>query len=280
MFIISQSQMPHPRLRTVGNAEQKRTYERSDIHANWEAIYRKNPYLDRLNDKLLDRILQTVPVSSNAVFLDAGCGTADHSIRIAKRGYHCIGVDISEWVLAQAAKNVSEARVQEKVELHCQPLEKLQFADRSFEFIHCRGVLMHIPNWEVALENLCRLLKPGGGIAILENNQSSVELLMVRAARLATSRESTMFKTEGGLEFWSDEGGTPFVVRYANIPYLTRKLRTLGVRPIVRFATHFIDVGRLPACLRNMGAKFNYGWVRLHLPAGLSGGSALIGVKQ
>jgi ubiquinone/menaquinone biosynthesis C-methylase UbiE len=264
----------------IGTEDQKCTYERSEIHERWEAIYRKNPHLDRLNEKMLDRILRVLQVPSNAVFLDAGCGTADHSIRIAKRGFRCIGVDISEGVLAQAAKNVVEARVQEQVELHCHALDKLPFVDGSFDVIHCRGVLMHIPDWEVALRSLCRVLKPGGGIVILENNQSSLELLMVRVARLITSRESAMVKTQSGLEFWSDEAGTPFVVRYANVSYLKKKLQMFGIRPIATFGTRFIDVGRLPPYLRSIGAKLNYGWVRLRLPASISGGSALIGVKQ
>jgi ubiquinone/menaquinone biosynthesis C-methylase UbiE len=265
---------------SAGNPEQKRTYERADIHEQWEAIYRNNPDLDRLNEKILDRIQGVLQVPPNAVFLDAGCGTGDHSIRIAKRGFHCIGVDISEWVLAQAAKKIEKAGVQEKVALQCHALGRLPFSDGGFDVVHCRGVLMHIPRWEVAVQDLCRVLKPGGGIAILENNQSSLELLLVRIGRRVTSRKSTMVNTRGGLEFWSDEGGNPFVVRYANIRYLENHLRTCGIQIVARFGTGILDMGRLPPHFRYIGAKLNRGSVRLRVPARLSGGNAIVGIKK
>ena len=38
-------------------------------------------------------------------------------------------------------------------------LEALPFGDRRFDLVHCRGVLMHIPDWQAALRELCRVIK-------------------------------------------------------------------------------------------------------------------------
>ena len=47
---------------------------------------------------------------------------------------------------------------------------------------------MHVPDWERALTNLCRVLKPGGRIVILESNHKAVEMLLVRSVRALFKR--------------------------------------------------------------------------------------------
>lgn len=264
----------------MNDVSQKCTYEHPEIHQRWETIYRNNRYLDLVNEAILNRIVKILKVPTTAIVLDAGCGTADHCIRMAKRGFRCVGVDISEWVLAQAAVKVAEAGVQDKVELRCHALDKLPFENNSFDVVHCRGVLMHIPDWEAALQNMCRVLKPGGGIAIFENCASSVESLIIRVARCVTNARSSMVKTAGGVEFWSDEAGTPFVVRYARISYLVEQLGAFGISSRGRIGTRFLDIGRLPSQLREIGAKLNCAWMTLRIPAFLSGGNVVLGIKQ
>src|SRR5438132_2886024 len=148
----------------------KGTYEQPEIHEKWESVYRRNPLQDKLNDRLMDRIVARLGLEPNALFLDAGCGTGEHSIGIVRRGFRCVGVDISESVLAKARNNVVRHALDTMVEFRCESLENLSFSDSTFDAVHCRGVLMHIPSWEKAISNLCRVLKPGGKIVIMESN--------------------------------------------------------------------------------------------------------------
>jgi ubiquinone/menaquinone biosynthesis C-methylase UbiE len=136
----------------------KQTYEQDEIHSRWESVYRSPPILKRFNDRVMDRILKELIVPRNALFLDAGCGVGDHSLRIADRGYRCIGVDLSESVLAIARKNAASKSPSSRAYFTCQALEDLGFEDDTFDAVHCRGVLMHIPQWEGALASLCRVL--------------------------------------------------------------------------------------------------------------------------
>ena len=269
---------PHPEdaRRSVLTA----TYEAAEKHERWESIYRGHALQDRLNDRIMDRIMAHLRPPANAYFLDAGCGVGDHSIRIAKRGYRCMGLDISHSILKQAAVNVTKQGLTDRITVSSQALENLGLPDNTFDCVHCRGVLMHIPEWEKGLAHLCRVLKPGGRIAILEANDASTDAAFVRLARAVMKRRSKMIRTAAGLEFWSEDNGVPFVVRMAKVSFLVRKLQELGVRTIARFATEFLDLGRFPSHrLKNAAVAVNRFWFSLHLPAIPSAGNAIVGEK-
>jgi ubiquinone/menaquinone biosynthesis C-methylase UbiE len=228
----------------------------------------------------MDRIFHYVAPPAGALFLDAGCGTGDHSIRIAQRGYECFSVDISETVLRRAEKKIEQQAAGSKVHLSCQALENLAFAENTFDCVHCRGVLMHIPDWQAALANLCRVLKPGGKIVIVEGSKASLDAVIVQLGRLVMKRQSRLVETAGGLEFWSNVKGSPFLVRMANINYLVRQLNALGIRHKKSFTTEFLGIGRVPAgIVRNSVITSNRLCFALHFPSFLSNGVALIGEK-
>jgi ubiquinone/menaquinone biosynthesis C-methylase UbiE len=257
------------------------TYEKDEIHDRWEAVYRGNPLQDRFNDRIMHRIMKYLRTPPNALFLDAGCGSGDHTVRIARTGCRCIGVDVSEKILRRAKARISETGLSSRVSLTCQALEDLAFASNSFDAIHCRGVLMHIPAWEKALEQLIRVLKPGGRIAILELNHQSLESWIVRQIRRFLATQSRMVETEAGLEFWSDEGGKPWLARVANLRRLAQQLRHLGVEMNIRKASEFWDINRFPAgVLRNAIIRFNVLWFLLGLPARVSSGNLILGEKH
>ncbi len=161
-------------------------------------------------------------------------------------------------------------------------LERLSFADNTFDAVHCRGVLMHIPRWDAAVAELCRVLKPGGRIAIMENNTVSLEQVLrhVAAKELRPSR-ARLVDTPGGIEAWSDENGEPFVVRTARISALAAELARHGVNVRAQWSMEFWGIGRFPAgFLRNSAIRFNHAYFALGLPAGLSMGLCLIGEKR
>jgi ubiquinone/menaquinone biosynthesis C-methylase UbiE len=188
------------------------TYAQEKIHSHWESVYRGHPILNRSNDKCIDRILKHLNPPRDALFLDAGCGIGDHSLRIADRGFRCRGVDLSEIVLKTARKDAVQRGLAFRTSFVCQSLEDLAFDDDTFDATYCRGVLIHIPQWEKALANLSRVLKPRGRIAILEGNHRSLEIAIVLLVRKIQDTNSKMIKTDAGFEFWSEMNGLPFVV--------------------------------------------------------------------
>jgi len=259
-----------------------KTYAKSQIHDQWEAVYRGNALLDKLNDLIMDRIMGCVRPPRGGKVLDAGCGIGDHTARIARRGYECVGIDISPSILQRADEKIRALGLSSRVRFVCQALEDLSLAGDVFDVVHCRGVLMHIPDWKAALKSLCGALKPGGHIVILENNVKapySRAYLLVRRL-LRGSVASRLIEAEGGSELWTDENGTPFVVRIANIEALNDALRDFKVQPVQRFATSLVAVEQLPAgWLRDAAILVNTAACGLRVPAAICKGNAIIGRK-
>ena len=137
-------------------------FQNPRIHDSWESVYPANPLQRSLNDRMMKRFLRYIQIPVAGRVLDAGCGVGDHTIRLAREGFHCVGVDISEHVLQQARRQAQALGLSSNTRFVQAGLEDLQDLDPGFDAVHCRGVLMHIPRWRAALAELCRLLKPGG----------------------------------------------------------------------------------------------------------------------
>jgi len=245
----------------------KDTYELPQIHDKWETIYRDNPIGDRLNDRVLSDALKTLEVPNNSLFLDAGCGVGDHSIRLCRFGLRGVGIDISETILQRAQERAKKAGVgSEHLTFRSGCLDALPFADGSFDLVHCRGVLMHIPDWQVALKELCRVVKPRGSLIVFENNSRSVEIKLVKLLRLVRKSQYKTKITYGGIEDWSTQYGQPYVGRVANHKSLQAEMETYGLKLIGKRAVTIIDIGRVPASVRNYLIQLNGLYYRSRLP--------------
>ena len=261
----------------------ERTYSNSQIHDRWEALYRGNRLLDALNDRVMHRILRFIQPPRGAKVLDAGCGIGDHTARFAHAGYECVGIDISPTILQKADAKIRALGLTSRVRFVCQPLEDMALAGELFDVVHCRGVLMHIPDWKAALKRLCDTVRPGGHIVVLENNVKSLysrAYLYVRwlhRHRVA----SRLVETEGGAELWTTTDGTAFVARIASIDALNEALREFGVIPLHRFTTSLVGIELLPAGrLRNAAIRVNTAACMFRIPPMISKGNAVIGRKQ
>src|SRR5262245_46763356 len=103
----------------------------------------------------MDRIMDYLRPRPGARFLDAGCGIGDHTARIARRGYECVGMDISPTILEKAEERMRAFGLSSRVRFTRQALEDMSLSGELFDVVHCRGVLMHIPEWKTALRSLC-----------------------------------------------------------------------------------------------------------------------------
>jgi ubiquinone/menaquinone biosynthesis C-methylase UbiE len=70
------------------------------------------------------------------------------------------GLDIDEELLVEAADNLREHGT--KAELHCGDVRQMPFADEAFDVIIDFGTLYHIARSQAALDEIARVLAPGG----------------------------------------------------------------------------------------------------------------------
>src|SRR5213594_2433459 len=134
---------------------------RPEIHQRWERDYRSTDN-ESFYEQGFDYILRVLKPSPGATFLDAGCGSCAHSVRLARRGFNVRAVDFSESALAMAEDYVNSKELQDQIILGRESLLELSFLDETFDYVLCWGVLMHIPEVERAVSELSRVIKPGG----------------------------------------------------------------------------------------------------------------------
>jgi len=101
--------------------------------------------------------------------LDLGCGEGRHAITAYLEGaVHIVGLDLSSNDLNTAKERFREFAVDDENRsvafLRASGLQ-LPFADASFDKVICAEVLEHIPDYQSVLDEIHRVLKPGGVFA-------------------------------------------------------------------------------------------------------------------
>ena len=103
--------------------------------------------------------------------LDIACGTGDFALAQARRMHpdsHITGLDLSEGMLAVMREKVAKAGLEGRISCEQGDSEAMRFSDGSFD---CATIAFGIRNFshrEAALEEILRVLKPGGRLVILE----------------------------------------------------------------------------------------------------------------
>ena len=103
---------------------------------------------------------------------------------------------------------------------------------------------------------------------LCEGDRRSFEAYAVRMVRSLHESKSRMDETEGGLEFWSESDGKPFLVRKADLDHAEKEMRRHGLEPLFRRSIFLIDLNRLPARFRGLGITLNKLWFKAGLPKG------------
>jgi len=252
------------------------TYRDPEIHNNWRRVYHANKAQSRFDDSVYDWLFVTLQPRGR--WLDAGCGPGEHSVRIARStGADVLAIDISPVALKLASETVQPQTVDRKINLERYALEELPPSLRV-DNVHSRGVLMHIPKWRSALDSLCCCIRNGGYLVLFENNHLSIEMLLVRAIRCFQHRRSKMIHADGGVEFWSEENGKPFVVRAASIDVLVTAMKSQGIELVLRRSASLFDINRVPSSMRSAVVALNRIWFRWNLPFG--SGVILVGRRS
>ncbi len=104
--------------------------------------------------------------------LDIATGTGDFAIQaLSLNPDKIIGVDISSGMLEVGKKKIEKQGLQHKIELRLGDSEKLDFPDGHFDAITVAFGVRNFEDLKKGLENMYRVLKPGGKVVILEFSQ-------------------------------------------------------------------------------------------------------------
>jgi demethylmenaquinone methyltransferase/2-methoxy-6-polyprenyl-1,4-benzoquinol methylase len=131
--------------------------------------------LDRLWRARVAKLLQPILGRPDALVLDLCCGTGDLAFALARGGQaRIIGADFAHTMLVRAKEKspASVSGAQNNAPIPLPFLEadalRLPFADASFDLVTTAFGFRNLANYEAGLQEIQRVLKPGGTVAILE----------------------------------------------------------------------------------------------------------------
>jgi SAM-dependent methyltransferase len=110
-----------------------------------------------LDGPVLAEILDGLPVGAA---LDAACGTGRLTPHLVERGHQVIGVDQSAEMLAIARQRLPE------VTFRLGDLHDLPVGDGAVDVVLCGLALAHVPDLRPVMDELARVLRPGGHLLI------------------------------------------------------------------------------------------------------------------
>ena len=127
-------------------------YATSDVHAAGES-------LSLLVDLLRPR---------GGRMLDVATGAGHTALAFARHVDSVVASDVTEQMLAAVRRLASERSIR-NVETVQARAEELPFSDGSFDIVTCRIAFHHFEHQRSAIEELSRVLKPGGILGFTDN---------------------------------------------------------------------------------------------------------------
>jgi SAM-dependent methyltransferase len=160
-------------------------------YASEERLAKRNAAYSRLVQGVSaeDAAYEAVAEVSPARVLEVGCGTGVFAERVVRGvGAEVVALDISARMAELTAARDIDARVGD--------VQSLPFDDGSFDCAVANWVLYHVPDVDLAVRELHRVLRPGGRLV---------------AATLGVDHMGEMWRLLGGeptagLSFWSENG--------------------------------------------------------------------------
>jgi ubiquinone/menaquinone biosynthesis C-methylase UbiE len=135
----------------------------------------------------------TAPLPDGADVLEVAPGPGFLSVELAREGrVHVTAVDLSHTFVGIAADNARRAGV--RVDVRHGDAGDLPFADRSFHLVVCQAAFKNFPKPVAALDEMHRVLRPGG-VAVIDdmNHEATRDDIDQEVAAMGVSKPNAAF---------------------------------------------------------------------------------------
>src|SRR5439155_3057000 len=120
-------------------------------------------YADGSAERIRDAIAAYTGAGRDTRFLELGVGTGRIALPFIRAGYDYTGVDISAAMMARlAGKLAGDAGAAYRYQLHEADITALPFEAARFDVIIAVHVLHLVEDWQRAVQEARRVLRPGG----------------------------------------------------------------------------------------------------------------------
>ncbi|MBN2738218.1 MAG: ubiquinone/menaquinone biosynthesis methyltransferase [Spirochaetales bacterium] len=127
------------------------------------------------------RLIRMLPLVSAPRVIDLACGPGDICFLIARKYKmaRVIGVDLNQGMLEKAEENLKKSypRFRNRITFKKGDMNHLEYVDSSFDVLTGSYALRNAPDLGSTLDEIRRVLKPGGTAAFLDFSKSHLVLL-------------------------------------------------------------------------------------------------------
>ena len=179
--------------------------------------------------------------ASDLDVLDVGCGQGVDLIRYAQAGARVTGLDLTPRHVALARAHLGALNLPGVVVEG--DAEEMPFADSSFDRVSSNGVLHHTPDFQKALAEIERVLRPHGEVRVILYNRRSLhywlwQVLYEGVAKGGLRRERSMPAVlSAGVERTSI-GARP-LVRVYSPREVANRMKRAGFGEVTTVVRHF-----------------------------------------
>jgi ubiquinone/menaquinone biosynthesis C-methylase UbiE len=150
----------------------------TDEASYWEEIYQSEGVKEFVHQQRLRLTLhmidQICPLAGSRV-LDVGCGAGIAATTLAERGYIVDAIDPVEAMVDLTCARAKKCGVESRLKSRLGNVYSLPFADNTFAIVVAMGVLPWLASVKEPLNELRRVLQPGGHIIVTVDNKWALE---------------------------------------------------------------------------------------------------------
>ena len=180
--------------------------------------------------------------------LELGTGMGVDHVRFARAGARLAGVDLTPLHLeVTAARLRTEGLASDLVRADA---ERLPFSEASFDHVYSCGVLFLVPEIQRAVDEIHRILRPGGEVLVMLYHKSSLCYYLRTLAFAGLVWGDLLYLTRQRLVDWSADGLNYPIIRLhsgSQARWLFRRFRDVELAVRTLTAADFPVIGhRLP----------------------------------
>jgi SAM-dependent methyltransferase len=134
------------------------------IHGTEPSEQERLTALNRMTNAAFVRFLD-VPAGARVLEVGSGLGLLAVEVASAAESVHVVGIEMSSDQIAAAATSP-------RVTYRNGDAHTIEFPDASFDIVYARYLLEHVSQPEVVMREMRRVARPGGRVAVCENDIS------------------------------------------------------------------------------------------------------------
>jgi demethylmenaquinone methyltransferase / 2-methoxy-6-polyprenyl-1,4-benzoquinol methylase len=224
------------------------------IRSMFDAIAPRYDFLNRLLSLGIDRRWRTFAVKQLRIppggkVLDLATGTGDVALELAAQtaaSVRIVGSDFTQGMLVRGREKIARCGYQQRIMLVNAPCEALPHPEAVFDGVTIAFGIRNVVDREAGLREMCRVLKPGGRVVILEFSQPRNGLFQAFYAlyfRQILPRIGGFFSTRSAYQYLPDS-----VLEFPDRPTFQAMMVAAGFTDVGHFdltggiATVFVGV--------------------------------------